>query len=88
MLTKSKELTGLIATITSKGQVTIPASVRAAIGLVPGDQIEFVRESGNKYVITPRTCSIKELKGIVPKLTKPVNLKNMEEAIAKGALRD
>jgi len=77
-----------IATITSKGQVTIPSSVRAAIGLVPGDQIEFVRESGNKYVITPRTCSIKELRGIVPKPAKPVSLEDMEEAIVKGALRD
>jgi AbrB family looped-hinge helix DNA binding protein len=35
-----------ITTITSKGQVTIPKAVRDALGLVPGDKIEFWVEGG------------------------------------------
>jgi len=30
------------ATLTSKGQVTIPAKVRAGLGIEVGDQIEFM----------------------------------------------
>lgn len=29
------------ATITSKGQITIPVAIREKLGLKPGDQIEF-----------------------------------------------
>lgn len=34
------------AQITSKGQVTIPKSVRERLGLKPGDQIEFIEDRG------------------------------------------
>ncbi len=30
--------------LTSKGQVTIPQSVRHALGLRPGDKVEFVKD--------------------------------------------
>ncbi|WP_369123396.1 AbrB/MazE/SpoVT family DNA-binding domain-containing protein, partial [Shewanella electrica] len=30
------------ATVTSKGQITIPAAVRRALGLRTGDRVEFV----------------------------------------------
>jgi len=34
------------ARITSKGQVTIPRAVREAMGLRPGDEVEFVAVDG------------------------------------------
>ncbi|MDQ3460511.1 MAG: AbrB/MazE/SpoVT family DNA-binding domain-containing protein [Deinococcota bacterium] len=37
---------GTRATITSKGQITIPQEVRQRLGLKQGDQIEFVTENG------------------------------------------
>jgi AbrB family looped-hinge helix DNA binding protein len=30
-----------MATVTSKGQITIPKSVRVALGLAPGSQVDF-----------------------------------------------
>jgi AbrB family looped-hinge helix DNA binding protein len=39
-----------IATITSKGQVTIPREVRRSMGLRPGDKIEFVEKNGELKV--------------------------------------
>lgn len=35
-----------MATVTSKGQITLPKEVREALGLLPGSQVEFVVEPG------------------------------------------
>jgi AbrB family looped-hinge helix DNA binding protein len=74
----------LTSTVTSKGQVTIPAAVRAALGLHQGDRIDFV-ETEDGFVIAPATASIRQLKGIVPKPAAPVSIEDMEAAIAEGA---
>ncbi len=37
---------GSIATVTSKGQVTIPLEVRRLLGVKEGDRVEFVIEGG------------------------------------------
>jgi AbrB family looped-hinge helix DNA binding protein len=34
------------AKVTSKGQITVPKDVREALGLSPGDELEFVEEDG------------------------------------------
>ena len=34
------------ATLTSKGQITIPQEVRKRLGLQQGDQVEFITEDG------------------------------------------
>jgi AbrB family looped-hinge helix DNA binding protein len=39
----------IIATITSKGQITLPAQHRKAWGLKPGDQIAFDPRGGNRF---------------------------------------
>jgi AbrB family looped-hinge helix DNA binding protein len=74
----------LTSTITSKGQVTIPASVRSVLGLRQGDRIDFV-ETAQGFVIAPATSSIRQLKGIVPKPSTPVSIDDMNTAIAEGA---
>lgn len=35
-----------IATVTSKGQITIPVEVRRQMGLIEGEQVEFQVEAG------------------------------------------
>jgi len=35
------------ATLTEKGQIVIPAEIRARYGLTPGTQVEFVDEGGS-----------------------------------------
>ena len=44
---------GTLVRVQHKGQMTIPSTVRAAVGLVEGDMVD-VRAIGNKIVITPQ----------------------------------
>ena len=73
------------ATLTSKGQLTLPKEVRAALGVGPGDRVEFVRMEDGNYAVMPATQSVKMLKGLIPKPRKPVTLADMDAAIARGA---
>jgi AbrB family looped-hinge helix DNA binding protein len=36
--------------ITSKGQVTIPRDIREALGIVPSNEVEFIREGNRVWV--------------------------------------
>jgi antitoxin PrlF len=74
------------ATVTSKGQVTIPARVRAALGVDAGDRIEFVEVEKGQFAIVAATRSVQELKGLFRgKRTKPVSIEEMNAAIARRA---
>jgi len=73
------------ATVTSKGQVTIPMKVRSDMGLAAGDRVEFVRMEDGHYAVVPASHSVRSLKGIVPRPDRPVSLEDMEAAIAAGA---
>jgi AbrB family looped-hinge helix DNA binding protein len=75
------------ATLTSKGQITIPAPVRTALGLNAGSRIEFVEVDKGKYAIVPATCSVRELKGILRKPSKPVSIEDMNRAIGEEAAK-
>jgi len=76
------------ATITSKGQITIPVQVRTALGLEAGDRIEFVEVGKGEFNIVAATRSVRELNGLLQrKGRKPVSIEEMNAAIAKGASR-
>jgi AbrB family looped-hinge helix DNA binding protein len=72
------------ATVTSKGQVTIPVDVRTQLGLATGDRIEFIlNEDTGRYEVVPATRSVTALKGIIRKPAKPVSVEDMNWAIAE-----
>ena len=75
------------ATITSKGQVTVPKSIRDRLHLKPGDKIDFVLEEDGGLRVTPVTASVTQLKGMVPRPGFPVSVEQMDEAIARTAAR-
>jgi AbrB family looped-hinge helix DNA binding protein len=75
------------ATITSKGQITIPVRVREALGLDAGDRIEFVEIDKGKFAIVPGTRSIRELEGMFQdRRRKPVSIE-MNAAITRQAAK-
>ncbi|HLZ68863.1 MAG TPA: AbrB/MazE/SpoVT family DNA-binding domain-containing protein [Dehalococcoidia bacterium] len=53
------------ATITSKGQVTIPKEIREALGLRKGDQLVFYVEDGKAIAHPVRHRDVRELAGII-----------------------
>lgn len=74
------------ATMTSKGQITIPAAVRAALGVEAGDRVEFVQVEPGHFELVVATQSVTALKGLVRKPASPVSIDAMNEAIAtRGA---
>ncbi|AEG04281.1 MULTISPECIES: AbrB/MazE/SpoVT family DNA-binding domain-containing protein [Sinorhizobium] len=73
------------STITSKGQITIPAKVRIDMGLSAGDRVDFIRMEDGHYAVVPASHSIRSLKGIVPRPDRPVSLEDMQKAIIAGA---
>jgi antitoxin PrlF len=72
-------------TMTSKGQITIPAEVRRELGLRAGSRVAFVRTADGGYLLRPETGSVRSLKGSVAGTGRPVTLAEMDEAIASGA---
>jgi AbrB family looped-hinge helix DNA binding protein len=66
------------ATLTSKGQITIPKPVREALHLRTGDRVEFVLEADGTVRMFPVTSSVNALKGMLPKPGKPVSLAAIE----------
>jgi len=75
------------ATITSKGQVTVPKKVREQLHLKPGDKIEFLVDENGTVRVVPVTAKVTQLKGMVPKPRRVVSLEEMDEAVARGAAK-
>lgn len=75
----------MATTLTSKGQVTIPKPIRDLLQLKPGDRVEFVSNADGEVKLLPMSRSIHELKGLLKAPDKPLSLKEMDEAVAKGA---
>lgn len=70
------------ATITSKGQVTLPKSVRDKLGVEAGHRVEFI-ETDAGFLVKPATRDIRMLKGVLPKPRRPVTLEAMNRALSR-----
>lgn len=75
------------ATLTSKGQITLPKSVRDGLGVDTGDRLEFVELGKGIYHIVAVTRDIRELKGSIPKPSTPISVKDIKNAVRQHAAR-
>ena len=78
------------ATLTSKGQITIPIEIRRKLRLKDGDKIDFFETEEGQYAMRPKTGSILELKGILQRMgyvppNPPVTIEDMNEAVLEMA---
>jgi antitoxin PrlF len=69
------------ATMTSKGQITIPKDVRDELGLEPGTKVDFVRISAREYRLRPKNRSIMDLFGMAKYDGPPLTIEEMNEGI-------
>jgi antitoxin PrlF len=79
------------AKLSSKSQVTLPAKVRAALHIKPGDQIVWeVDDAGQVVISAAPKLTVRDLKGIVPAIGRPMSDDfdaEIEEAMADVAAR-
>ena len=73
------------ATVTSKGQITIPVAVRKRLRLRAGSKVDFVENKAGELVLKPRTGDIRELYGIVKYDGPPLSIEEINEAIGDAA---
>ena len=71
------------ATLSSKGQATIPKAVRERLQIKPGDRFKFFFHPDG-VIILPKIPT-RHLKGSVPRLSQSVSLKEIDSAIEAGA---
>ena len=76
----------ITATITAKGQITIPAKIRKALGLDAGARIEFEEVEPGRYLFKPaQTLPVTALKGMFGKAKRTVSIEEMRAVVAKRA---
>lgn len=69
-------------TVTSKGQVTLPAEFRQAVGISAGDKIDLVLRSDGETRLRVRKGRLTDLRGIIKWKGGPISDDALEEMIA------
>jgi antitoxin PrlF len=82
---ESGQEVSMTATVTAKGQVTLPVEVRRRLGLRAGSKLEFIVIDDERLEAIPVSETVSSLKGMVPKPKRPLSLTDMDKAVAKGA---
>ncbi len=73
------------ATLTSKGQLTIPKAVRDTLHLHSGDLVAFVVHGDTEAVLKPMTKSVDEVFGRLHSPGQPrKGIKQMKDAVAES----
>ena len=72
------------ATITSKGQITLPKAVRELLHVDTGDQVDFVVNELGDVIVRPVSLDITELRGLLKRRPRqPVSVEAMNSAILR-----
>ena len=71
------------ATLTTKGQVTIPKDVRDRLGIDTGDRLNFIVQEDGTVIVKPITRHVRELGGILRRPEgRTVSIEEMDEGVA------
>ena len=72
----------IVATMTQKGQVTIPVEIRNLLGLKAKDKVAFSIDEGN-IRLAPARYTLENVFGVVKPLNKPENFKKFKQIAIK-----
>ena len=73
------------ATVTSKGQITMPKEIREHLGVDAGDRVSFHIGAAGEVIVEPETVDVRSLRGMLKRRGRKVSLEAMEAAIRRGA---
>ena len=78
-----------VATITSKGQMTLPKDIRTLLKVGPGDRVQIRARADGIVTIEPETLDLRSLRGrLKSRLPDPLTVEQMDEAIrSRGGKR-
>lgn len=76
----------MLATLTSKGQLTLPKEIRERLGLTAGSRLDFNIDDKGMIVARPVATTALGLAGLLKRPgRKPVSLRAMNDAIEATA---
>jgi antitoxin PrlF len=83
-----RRLRMVTATLTSKGQLTIPKAVRDSLHLHTGDRVAFIVHGDTEAVLKPATRSVDAVFGRLHNATQPRrSVEEMKAAVAQRMRR-
>lgn len=77
--------TELVSTLTTKGQVTIPAPIRKMLGLKPKAKVAFLQKKDGVHIAVPR-YTLDTIKGAIPALSQKYSEKEIREIAIESHL--
>ncbi len=71
------------ATLTSKGQMTLPSAVRVRLGLEAGDHLLVTVQDDDTIILKrPPSASLTALRGLLPRPKRAMTVEQMDAGIA------
>ena len=70
-----------LAKITSKGQITLPISIRRILNLKDGDKVAFIEENGQFIIVNPVSLAIDNARNAFKGETERLGLNNEEDVV-------
>ena len=67
------------ATISQRGQITLPAAVRRLLGLETGDRVVFEVDADGQVYVKGTTLDLADAFGSVPPLDRPTDFKRVSQ---------
>jgi len=70
-----------LATLTKKGQLTVPKPIRNSLGLQTGDKVEFSINKTGEVIFRPVTKKVDDVFGRLRSKKKPLSVEQMDAVI-------
>ena len=75
-----------VATLTSKGQITMPRAVRETLGLEAGDKVDFIADDSGGFKVVALRKEVHGLRGrFAGRASKVVSVQDMADAVQDEA---
>ncbi|MBI3200191.1 MAG: type II toxin-antitoxin system PrlF family antitoxin [Myxococcales bacterium] len=75
------------ATVTSKGQITLPKRIRVLLRLEEGDRVAFRERPDGSVVIEPETLDLMSMEGRIRPPARGISLDEMDAAIRRAVTK-